>query len=221
MEGEKVGMQRIWSFLKTSPKIFSQVFFLNFSILACVWLLILRGETVDNLPHHQIVLFQPLFLKLIRKHIFPYIWYLWYLILFFLMISYWGSSSFTIGLTDWNYIYLHVHTQSFYGFQSLHHLHVIHEVQNTFDQILGWKKSFSRCPSAAPALWGKFLKESHPFYRSSQPSPYFSHIWPLLNLTHSWNFIFKIFASWLSHQSFTKLKPVINLCLMTVQTNIL
>ena len=79
------------------------------------------------------------------------------------------SSSFTIGLTDWNYIYLHVHTQSFYGFQSLHHLHVIHEVQNTFDQILGWKKSFSRCPSAAPALWGKFLKESLLFI--DHPSP--------------------------------------------------
>ena len=44
------------------------------------------------------------------------------------------------------------------------------------------------------------------FYRSAQPSPYLFHIWPLLYLTHSWNFIFKIFAFWLSHQSLSALQ---------------
>ena len=109
--------------------------------------------------------------------IFDILKFLWYLILFFLMISYWGSSSFTICLTDWNYIYYMYIPRVFMAFQFFNiqdpHIltspHAIHEVQNISDQIFWWKKSFSRCPSAAPALWGKFLKESHLFI--DHPSP--------------------------------------------------
>ena len=66
-------------------------------------------------------------------------------------------------------------------------------MQNTSDQILWWKKSFSRCPSAAPVLWGKFLKESLLFI--DHPSPL--HTLPIFGpyhlpyMTRIWNFIFK------------------------------